>query len=221
MSTTGVIINGTDTLLTWGLILLDDLTISGPEVKEAYVDLPGADGSLDYADALVGYPVFEDRTVTFKLFKPMTEAQRATVRTDLLTAFGGRKVTLITPDLPGFYWEGRMSIGEVSGYNAGVIPCSVRVKPYRLKNTITTVTESLPANTDVQVDLDSSGMPTLPTFRCTRACTLTDSDGNTYSLTQNTDYTSADLMITGSGMTVTARVSQNGTLTVTYQEGTL
>lgn len=218
---TGVTINGTDTLTTWGLVLLDDLTISGPVAKEELVDLPGADGTLDYTDALVGYPLFEDRTVSFTLFKRMDEATRATTRQSMLTLFGGRKVTLITPDLPGYYWEGRMSIGEMSGYNGGRIPCSVRVKPYRLKNTKTTVTKSLAANTDVQVDLDNAGMPTIPTFRCTRACTLTDSDGNTYSLAQNTDFTSADLMITGTGMTVTARVSQNGTLTVTYQEGTL
>lgn len=221
MSTVGVTINGTDTQTTWGLIMLDDLVISAPVPKTAYVDLPGANGTLDYSDALVGHPVFEPRTVSFTLFKNMDESTRNTTRTALLALFGGQKVTLITPDLAGWYWEGRMTIGELSGYNSGRIPVSVTVQPYRLKNSVTTVTASLSANTPKSVDLDSAGMPTLPTFNCTKACTLTDPNGGTHSINANTDYTSADFLITGSGITITAESASSATLTVKYQEGTL
>lgn len=221
MSVTGVTINSTDTLTTWGLIMLDDLVISAPIPKTAYVDLPGADGSLDYSDALVGHPVFEDRTITFTLFKHMDESTRNSTRTALLASFGGQKVTLVTPDLAGWYWSGRMTIGELSGYNAGRIPISVRVSPYRLKSSVTTATETLSANTPKTVTLASAGMPTVPTFNCTKACTLTDPNGGTHSIDANTDYTSADFLITGSGITITAQSASSATLTVKYQEGTL
>ena len=221
MSVTGVTINSTDTLTQWGLMMLNDLVISAPVPKTAYVDLPGADGSLDYTDALVGYPVFEDRTVTFTLFKHMDEATRNSTRTALLAAYGGKKVSLVTPDLAGWHWNGRMTIGELSGYNAGRIPVSVRVNPYRLKTSTTTVTASLTANTSKSVTLTNAGMPTIPTIRCTKACTLTDPNGGTHSINANTDYTSADFLVTGTGITFSALATSSASLTVTYQEGQL
>lgn len=220
MSTTGVTINGTDTLTTYGLMMLDDLVISAPVVKEARVDLPGIDGTLDYSEALVGYPVFEDRTVSFTLFKMMDESARETMRNTLLTAYGGRVVQLVTPDVSGYYWRGRMTIGEYSGYNSGRIPVSVRVSPYRLKSAATVKTETLTANTPKSITLSSAGMPTIPTFKCTKACTLTY-NGSTYAVAANTDFTSADFLIDGASLTFTAETTSSATLTITYQEGML
>lgn len=219
--TEGIIINGTDTKTTYGLIMLDDYTVSAPTLKDAYVDLPGISGSLDFSTALTGYPLYEDREIALTLFKRCGMTELTTLRETLFANFNGYTVKVATPDKAGYHWRGRFFVGELPTYNGGLIPITMRAQPYRLKDTVTTVTQSLAANTDVSVTLANAGMPTIPTFRCTRACTLTDADGNTYSLSQNTDFTSADLTLTGTGTTVTARVSQNGTLTVTYQEGTL
>ena len=113
-----------------------------------------------------------------------------------------------------------MTIGDLSGYNSGRIPVSVRVSPYRIKSAQTTVTETLTANTTKSITLTNAGMPTIPTFKCTKACTLTY-DGVTHALSANTDYTSADLKITGSTFTFSALSTSSATLTIKYQEGML
>lgn len=220
MAKVGAIINGVDTLTQYGLCMLADLTISEPVVKESLVDLPGADGTLDYSEALTGYPVFEDRTVSFTLFKMMDEEERAQIRTDLLGRYGGRIVTLVTPDLPTYYWRGRFTIGGLSDFNSGRIPISARVEPYRLKAAQTTVTESLSANTEKTITLVNAGMPTIPTIRCTEQCTVTV-DGVAYTIPANTDYRNDSLMITGLSTQITALAASSASLTITYQEGVL
>ncbi len=221
MSTTGVTINGTDTKTTYGLIMLNDLKVSAPELKDAYVDLPGISGALDFSASLTGYPLYEDREISFTLFKPVDTAALTTLRETFFTNYNGLVCEVETPDRSGFVWKGRLLVGDLDEYNGGRIPITMRVRPYRLKSTTTTVTEALAANTPESIALTNAGMPTIPTFTCTQNCTLTDTDGNTYSITAGTPFTSADLTMTGAGMTITAEAAAAGTLTITYQEGTL
>lgn len=216
----GVMINHVNSITEWGLILLDDLVISAPNVKKEHVDLPGINGILDYSEALTGYPLFEMRTITFTLWKRMDEAERARIRTDLLGRFGGRIVQLITPDLPEFYWRGRLSMGDYGGFNSGHIPLSFEVYPYRLKNDETVKTLFLTADTEREITLDNAGMPTVPTIRCTQNCTIT-LDGTSYTIPANTDYRNNSLLISGLEAVITAKASTDGMLTITYQEGTL
>ena len=40
----------------------EGIRIQPPSLKENYVDIPGANGSLDFAEALTGYPLFQNHT---------------------------------------------------------------------------------------------------------------------------------------------------------------
>ena len=220
--TFGVLINGLNTKTELGMVMLDDLKISAPVPKTAYVDIPGIDGSLDYTEALTGYPLYEDRSVSFTLFGEYDEETLARARKAFAARFNGRVVRIETPDLPGYYWRGRVNMTDYGSYNSGRIGVSMsNAYPYRLKRDVTVREISLAANDPVDVELKNDGMPTLPVFVCTSACTITDADGNTYSLSANTEFRNTALMITGTSLQFTAKATSAGTLTATYQEGTL
>lgn len=219
--TSGVLFNGMNTKDDLGMIMLDDLKISAPSVKSAYVDVPGINGSLDYSEALVGYPLYEDRTVTFTLFGQYDEPTLAQARKVFSARFNGRVVRVETPDLPGYYWRGRVSMSDYGAYNSGRIGVSMIAYPYRLRRDITERDFIIDANETLNIVLHNDGMPTIPTFICTSACTLTDEDGNTYSLAANTSFKSTAFTIKGEILSFSATCASAGVLTVRYQEGTL
>ena len=45
----------------WKLVPSNRPVIDPPTQKTNYIDIPGADGSLDISTALTGYPVYNDR----------------------------------------------------------------------------------------------------------------------------------------------------------------
>lgn len=220
--TFGVLINGMNTKDDLGMVMLDDLKVSAPAVKSSYVDVPGIDGSLDYTEALVGYPLYEDRQVSFTLFGHYDEPALARARKAFAARFNGRVVRIETPDLPGHYWKGRVTMSDYGTFRSGQIGVNMEnAYPYRLKRDLTVREIRLDANDPIDIELRNDGMPTIPSLVCTSACTITDADGNTFSLSANTEFKSPALMITGTKLQFTVEATAAATLTVTYQEGTL
>lgn len=218
--TSGVIINGLNTKEDLGMVMLDDLSISAPSLKSEYVDVPGMNGALDYTDALTGYPLYNMRDIGFTLFGRYDTDELTQIRDYLFKHYNGRTCDVVTPDKPGYHWHGRVTVGALQSYRGGRIPISIHAQPYRLKDTMTTLTHSLSAGTAQDISLTCEGMPTLPKYTCTSACTLTDEDGNTYSLSAGTSAQFPALMLS-EDMTITAEAATAGTLTIEFQEGTL
>ena len=77
MSLYGVKIDGADTLESYGLCVLADISIAEATPREMRVEIPGMDGTLDCSRALTGAPTFGDREISFRLFKAATDAQIA------------------------------------------------------------------------------------------------------------------------------------------------
>ena len=218
--TEGVIINGLNTKGALGMVMLDDLSIPAPSLRTQYVEVPGANGALDYTEALTGYPLYDMRDISFTLFGRYDTDELTQVRDYLFKNFNGRICNVMTPDKPGYYWRGRITVGALPSYRGGRIPISIHAQPYRLKATVTTLTFSLSADTPLDISLTCEGMPTLPTYTCTSVTTLTDEDGNTYSLSAGTSAQFPALMLS-EDMTITAEATTAGTLTIEFQEGTL
>ena len=162
----GVTINGTDTLAAYGLILLADVGIDPPERKTNYVDIPGADGSLDLSNFPQGRPTFASRNVTFNLFKAVDDEELRSLRSTLMSAYHGKEVTLLLPDDAGettrHAYKGVLSVGPFAGYNTGIIPCTMVADPYRYKTAVTTVTEEISGETEIE--LLNELMPAVPTI---------------------------------------------------------
>ena len=130
-----------DSLTEDGLCLLADLTIGEAKLKENYVDIPGGNGSLNLSYAPQGYPVYEDREISFTLFKGVDDVALEAIRAKLANMFHGQEVHLILPNDLHSYWAGVIQFGAISGYNSGKIPVTFRAQPY--KTHLTTGVKSL------------------------------------------------------------------------------
>lgn len=134
-----------DTLQEYGLALaLDGLKISAPKVRTEYKEIRGRDGALDASDSPQGYPTYEPRPLTFRLFHdpPFTERdveELLALRTEFAARWQGRRVRITLPDDDAHYWLGRLSIAD---FEAGTytIDCEAVVYPYKLANEETVVT---------------------------------------------------------------------------------
>ena len=121
-----------NTLSDYGLCILDDLTIGEAKLKENYVNIPGANGSLNLSYAPQGYATYEDREISFTLFKGVNDAELEIIRSDLANKFHGKKVDLMLPNDNANMWECIIQFGGISGYNSGKIPVTARANPYKV-----------------------------------------------------------------------------------------
>lgn len=216
----GVTINGTNTLTQYGLILLADLKISDPELKEEYVDIPGADGSLDFSEAPQGRPTFKDRQISFNLFKAVDDVALETLRNALMTAYHGRVVRLGLPTDADHYFEGRLQIGGLIGYNSGKIPVKVKAAPYRLKKTLTTVTKSITGSGTVT--LTNEAKPVAPIISTTAPITIAwtkDGTSHSVSIGAGDDQIIPSLQLEAGSLTLT--ITGTASVTFEYREGRL
>lgn len=120
-----------DTLPNYGLCLLDDLVIGEAKLKENFVDIPGGNGSLNLSYAPQGYPVYEDREISFTLFKGVDDVALEVIRAELANLFHGREVDLMLPNDTVSYWTGVIQFGAITGYNSGKIPVRMRANPFK------------------------------------------------------------------------------------------
>jgi hypothetical protein len=104
-----------DTWTDLHLIPTDRPVIAPPKVRENYVDIPGAHGSVDLTDILIGRPLYENRTGSFTFYVDHTneEYDRWDYAYDkLLNLLNGFKKKIILKDSPSYYYEGRLSVNE-------------------------------------------------------------------------------------------------------------
>lgn len=212
MALSGVTINSTDTLTSYGLFLCADLKIGEPKLKENRVDIPGGNGSLNMSYSPQGYPVYNDREISFTLAKRMTDADRETTLATIRNLWHGREVSLKLPDDTAHYWHGVISFGDISGYNSGKIPVKMTAEPYKLKNAETTVTSG--AGT---VTLTNEGMPAVPTVTSTGSATIAW-DGHSVAISAG-EQTIPQLVLPAGETEIT--ITGSATVTFTWQEGSL
>lgn len=107
----GLNISGHDTYETWEMIPTKRLHVVPPEPKTTYVDLPGANGGLDYTELLTGEPTFGYRKGSWE-FLLIPGDQWATVYQQLCTYLHGKSHTIILQGDPNYYYTGRLKINE-------------------------------------------------------------------------------------------------------------
>lgn len=211
----GVQINGVDTLNYYGLIICADLKISQPRLKTNRVNIPGGDGTLNMSYSPQGYPVYEDREISFTLFKAMDETERSEILADIRNAYHGVEVNLVLPNDYCHYWHGVISVGDTSGYNTGKIPVKMTAQPYKLRREKTAVSKKI---TDSgTVTLRNERKPATPLITVSDSMTLAWS-GHSVSLSAGT-HTVPQLLLQQGDTEIT--VTGSGIITFEYQEGSL
>lgn len=96
----------------WHIVPTSRPLVNPPEVVTEYVDIPGADGSLDYTEALAGRPVYRNRKGSWEFIVLNGYQDWSTLYNYLLTYLHGKTFTIILEDEPEYRYNGRLSLNE-------------------------------------------------------------------------------------------------------------
>ena len=106
-----IIISGKNTYDEWEMYPTSRPHVAPPEVKTSYVDVPGADGGLDYTELLTGEPRYGYRKGSWE-FLLIPQDQWANVYRNLVAYFHGREHIVILEDDPNVKYTGRLSVNQ-------------------------------------------------------------------------------------------------------------
>ena len=206
----------------WDLdLILTSAEIPPASPKTAYIDIPGADGSLDMTEAH-GEVKYSDRTgVKFIFFMnpagDLSDAAWEEKKTKVNNLLNGQHKNVVLDKDPDYFWQGRCVVDELSSSKRlRKIVVGARFAPYKLKNDLTRETVTL-TNNPLEVTLKNSRKTVCPTIICTGNATLTVNGGE-YVLSEGT-HKVLDIQLHEGKTLVT--VKGTGTITFEYQEGDL
>ena len=195
----------------WGL-LLAPFDIPTAKVKTSYIDLEGANGSIDDTEAF-GI-TYEDLSFSIKFTLPKCD-YNAKLR-EIKSFLHGKVVQITMYNDTDYYYLGRCNVDDFKQSKAmGTITIDVVAIPFKLKQSVTIVNETISGTKDVT--FRNGQMPVVPSFECSSEMQLTF-NGNTYSIgttktkVANIIFEDGDNVITFNGL---------GTVKVTYQQGVL
>lgn len=159
--TESLIIDGKDTFRDFGLILLHDFTLSPPEPKYNWLDVPGSDRTMELTRSLTGDMVYSNRVqkFPFRTFYPDDFEQ---VKTALSNFLHGREYDYRLSWDPEYTYHGTFRIADYSdAYGVATIGVEVSADPYKLKEVRTL---KVNAAGGVTVNLPSGRRRVRPTF---------------------------------------------------------
>lgn len=199
-------------------LLLKEKEIGAPEVKKQLLDIPGADGSLDFTD-FFGEPKYENvqHKFTFSTIRPQAEflSQFSAVK----NAIHGKKVRIILDGDPSFFYLGRCSVsGFTSAKGIGTITVTCDCEPYKYGIAKTVVSRTI-AGTET-ISLTNSRKRAVPEveIEAEGSINIVFNAVNVWDLGSGT-YTLPELELVEGENLVT--VTGTGTISFTWQEGDL
>lgn len=201
-----------------------NLILSGCDIPPAtpktnYVDIPGADGSVDLTEAH-GEVRFKDRTCQFTFtMKPDDPLTWEEKKSEIENLLNGRKVTIILDKDSDFYYTGRCTVSDFSSSKKiRQIVVSATVSPYKMKLEETVLEYEL-SETPQTICIQNSRKTVSPFVVITGTATLTFGN-STYQLTTvNANYRIPDLWLVMGENYLT--ISGTGTITFRFREGAL
>lgn len=118
---------------SWHLVPLTRPNVAPPIPKTEYVDIPGADGSLDYTEVLSGGINYDDRSGAWQ-FIVMNgygswDERYTTIMKSLQGVYFSR---IIFDDDPNYYYSGRLWVNDwKSDKHYSTITINYRLDPYK------------------------------------------------------------------------------------------
>ena len=110
MEHTGIKIDDKHTAKDWGLRMIS-MVIPMPEPKTSYIDIPGADGSLDLTQSLTGDVPYNMREGVQYMFDASGGYEDwHTMTSEIANYLHGRKRKVIIDSDPGCYYVGRLQL---------------------------------------------------------------------------------------------------------------
>lgn len=199
-------------------LILSSKTIGSPSVKITTVDIPGADGVLDFTE-FFGEPKYNNRTLTFEFRSIKTFSAQLAQDSSVKNALHGKKMKIILDDDPSYYFYGRVSVGDWESENniVGKVTITCDCEPYKRKQTVTTATFTATTTEQTGTITNSGRMTVVPTVEVSASVTLQFDEGS-ISLGAGT-YTLDNFALKQGAHTV--KYSGSGTIKFTFREGDL
>ena len=223
----------------WHLIPSKRPSFNPPTVKSQYVDIPGGNGVLDLTESLTGYPLYNTRTGSWTFYVENGFKSWDELYSEISNYLHGQKLRAILEDDPGFYYEGRFTVDEWNSDSWwSTITIGYDVYPYK-KELTSSLEDWLwdPFNFETGIvreygELEvnntlSLEIPSRQEYICPKII-VASSDGSGMNLQYNSktyhlnDGENLLPEVTfGGGVTVTLKLTGNGTVSVDYQGGSL
>lgn len=196
---------------------LNPVDIPYPKVKENYIEKTFGDGSIDLTE-VDGRVYYEDRAFSLS-FQCKDSVRYTTALNDLIAFLHGKKVKMTFYFDDGFYYQGRAAFNKyTSDKGIGNIDLDVTVRPYKYKNSKTTIEFTTTSDAYTSKTFTSGAMPAVPTIKCTVAGNVKQGE-NEFAIEANKETTFPAIIFERGENNV--EFKGDGTWTVTYQEGEL
>lgn len=143
-------------------IILTKTEISAPKVKTSYVEIQGADGSLDFTEAF-GRINYENRKINLSFVHIGFLDDFPRKFSEIQNLLHGKKMRIIFDNDQEYYYFGRCSVDKWSIDKAmGTFNVSIECEPYKYREHETVVQFNI--NNSRKILLSNDGMVTYPTF---------------------------------------------------------
>lgn len=204
---------------TWGdfQLVMTEKEISAPEPKTHYVEIEGADGSLDFSEYF-GEVKYNRRKLKYTFTSLVERKNFWTEFTRIQNILHGQEFKIIDDEDPEFYYIGRVTIDKWKVDKViGSFEMEIDAEPYKYRINETIRTEYVTGT--MYFGIWNDRMSVTPVFNVSAPMTLVF-NGKTIAIgTINTDITSTDIVFKQGNNTL--QVTGEGLITIRYQEGAL
>lgn len=201
-----------------------NLVLSGCEIPPAspktnYIDIPGADGSVDLTEAH-GEVRFNDRECKFTFtMKPDDVTDWEEKKTEIGNLLNGKKAKITLDKDSDFYYSGRCTVNSfLSDKKIRQIVVTARVSPYKLKH-IETVLEYPLSKKAQTITIQNLRKTVAPYIETTNDNTTVIFGNSKFVLEKAGAYPPSDILLVMGDNKLT--ISGTGTITFRFQEGAL
>ena len=193
-------------------LVITEREISAPSPKTHYVDIEGADGSLDLSEAF-GEVKFERRTLKYNVISLVPRSEFWTRFTEIQNALHGKEFSITDDEDPDYYYIGRVSIDKWTIDKViGSFTITVDAEPYKYHQRETVRSYDITGTMNLVFKNDRMSVNPLISVSAPMSIVF---NGKIYSISSSTDE------LTFKEGNNTLQVSGEGTMTVSYQEGAL
>ena len=203
-------------------MILSAVEIPPAQPKTNYINIPGADGSIDLTEA-AGETKYFDRdckfTLTMNPAGDLSDAAYEEKKTEICNAINGKRCKITLDKDPDFYYFGRCTVSEfLSDKRIRQIVVTAKVAPYKMKQD-ETILEYILTGAAQTIVLQNSRKSVSPYIE-TSADNVTVIHGiTTYTLEKAGQYRITEISLAEGDNVLT--VSGSGTITFRYREGAL
>lgn len=189
------------------------------EPKLNLIDIPGADGSKDMSEQPAGRVVYHDRIITWTFALYPGDDWSAKQR-QVSNALNGRRCRITLDENPNFYFSGRLTVAKhKKDMTLRQITVEAICSPYMLKQQETVRVENV-STAERQIFMPNEFKPVIPLITTT-AETVIGWQGGSFTLNPGS-HRILDIQFSEGVNILTAKTTGGtGTLTFTYQEGSL